>query len=330
MNEKKSVIFGLSGSKKLAKEISTITNIELGDSALQKFADSEMIFKTKTSVRNKYVFVIQSTSNPANERIMELLIFLDLLKRSSAKEINVIIPYFGYSRQDRKNNGRQPITSSLVAKLIESAGADRVTSFDFHSPQIQGFFRIPVDELRAVGILAKALRKQYREKEKFIVVSPDHGGVSRARSFAKFFDSKLAIVDKRRTSNNKAEALNIIGDVENKNCVIIDDIIDTGGTLSETIKKLEEMKAKNIYLLSTHAVFSSKTNDENEVIEKLLNFKNVKKIIITNSIEREIPKKYKDKIIVCDLSSVISGVISTHLKNDSITDYFIKEYNTIL
>ncbi len=316
------VIFGLSGSKKLAEEIAKKANIELGDSNLKRFKDGEIFFNTKTSVRGKVVFVVQSTSSPVNENIMELLIFLDMLRRISVKEVNVIIPYFGYARQDRKSNGREPITSALVAELIQKVGADRIISFDFHSPQIQGFFSIPVDELKSIGIICNEIKKL--KLKDIIVVSPDHGGVKRARSLAKLLDVPIAIIDKRRNMFGDVEQMHLLGEVENKNCIIIDDMVDSGGTILKAVELILKKGAKSINVATTHAVLSG--SNENEVLDKLFNI-GVEKFITTNSIEKKYDEKFKNKVIITDLSESLAGVIDAHINRKSITDFFIKKYN---
>ncbi|CRX37148.1 / prs / Ribose-phosphate pyrophosphokinase /:17730 Forward [Candidatus Hepatoplasma crinochetorum] len=319
------IIFGLSTSKEIAKEVSIKTNIKLGDSEIKHFKDGEIYFELETSVRNKRTFVIQSTSSPVNENLMELLIFIDTLRRSSAKEINLIIPYYGYARQDRKNNGRQPITAALVARLLEEAGANRVISFDLHAPQIQGFFRIPVDDLRAYGLLARAIKKE--NIKDLIIISPDHGGVSRARSLAKILDTEIAIIDKRRIKANEVVISNLIGNVENKNCVIVDDIIDTGGTIVEGIKILKENKAKDIYVVTTHGLFSTSKDEDYDLVWKKIQKAGAKMIITTNSVNNYSKNSF---VKVVNLSTAIADVILKHINDQSIIDHFIKKYNTTI
>lgn len=320
IDKNNSIIFGLSASKFLAQEVSKKTGIKLGEVETDTFADNEMIVKIKTSFRGKKVFVIQSTSNPANDNLMELLIFLDAMKRSSAQEIVVIIPYFGYARQDRKNQGRQPITAKLVASLLETAGANRVVSFDIHSDQIQGFFDIPFDNLKAQGPIFSKV-KDLVNKNDVVVVSPDHGGVSRARAFAKRFDAPLAIVDKRREKKNSPESLHLLGNVKGKEAIILDDIVDTASTMAGAIKFIKEQGAKKIICIATHGVFSN-DKDNNSSLIKLKNA-GVSKVVTTNSI---VQKNYQDLIVV-DLSEVIADVIKIYLNRTSISDYFIKKWS---
>ncbi len=317
------VIFGLSTSEKIAKKISEKIDVELGKYKLSKFKDGEIFVESVTSVRGKSVFVIQSTSNPANDNIMELLLFIDALKRSSSGEINLIIPYFGYARQDRKVFGRQPISSKLIANMLQVAGASRVITFDIHSEQIVGFFDIPVDNLKAQGLLAREIQKL--DIDNLVIASPDHGGVSRARQLAKILDAPLAVVDKRRIEHNKAEAMFILGNVKDKNVVIYDDMVDTGGTVAAAVKKMKEEGAKNIYLAVTHSVLSSPKDDPKKAMNTLKN-SGLKQIITTNSISQD----EDDFIDIIDLSGVISETIINHINNESITDHFIKAYNTKL
>ncbi len=317
----KAVLFGLSNSKELASAIDKRSSlVALGKATIKNFADGEIFVQVDTSVRNQQVFVIQSTQQPVNESLMELLLFLDALKRASAKEINVIIPYFGYARQDRKVKGRQSISAKLVATMIELAGATRVITFDIHSEQAQGFFDIPVDILRASEIITSEVRKL--NIKNLTVVSPDHGGVVRARRFAAQLDNApLAIVDKRRIKHNEAESIAILGDVKDRNVIIYDDMIDTGGTITAAVALLKKEGAKDVYVATTHAVLS--TMDNVPALEKILKA-GVKKIITTNTISR----KYSKDFIVIDLAEPITGVIEAHLNNDSITDYFINHYSS--
>ncbi len=323
LKNKDYIIFGLSGSKELAKKVSEISNIEFCDENMKHFNNGETYFNIKKTIRGKKVFVIQSTSTPVNERMMELLIFLDTLRRISVDEINVVIPFFGYARQDRKSNGREPITAALVAKLIEKAGADRVISFDFHSSQIQGFFDIPIDELKSVGIIYKEIEKL--DLKDMLVVSPDHGGVRRARSLAKLINSPIAVIDKRRGIDGKIEQVNLLGDVNKKNCIIIDDMIDSGSTILNASNLIVKNGAKSVIVATTHSVFFG--NEKNKFLDKLDENK-IDKFITTNSIEMNdyYKKNYKNKIIIADLSESIAGFINAHINKESITDFFINKY----
>ncbi len=320
-NNDKSIIFGLTTSKEMAASISEQTGIKLGEVVVKKFADGEIFVDVKDTIRNKIVFVIQSTNSPANDNLMELLLTIDALKRSSAGEINVIIPYFGYARQDRKVNGRQSISAKLVANMITNAGATRVITFDIHSEQISGFFDIPIDNLRAYGIIAKEI--QSMNIEDLTIVSPDHGGVVRARQLAKILDVPMAVIDKRRTGHNEAEAQFVLGDVAGKNIIIFDDMVDTGGTVATAISKLKEEGAKLVHLAISHPVLSSK--DGISALDKLRDA-GIESIITTNSIRQ--PENELIKVI--DLSTALAGTINSHLSNESITTHFIKKYNTHL
>ncbi len=320
-NTERSIIFGLSTSKEMAETISKSTGIKNGEIVVKKFADGEIFVDVKDSIRNKIVFVIQSTNSPTNDNLMELLLTIDALKRSSAGEINVIIPYFGYARQDRKVNGRQSISAKLVANMITNAGATRVITFDIHSEQISGFFDIPIDNLRAYGIIAKEI--QTMNIEDLTIVSPDHGGVVRARQLAKILDVPMAVIDKRRTGHNEAEAQFVLGDVNGRNIIIFDDMVDTGGTVAAAVGKLKEEGAKSVHLAISHPVLSAKGGST--AVEKLRDA-GIESIITTNSIKQ--PEN--DLIKVIDLSQAIAGTIESHLSNESITTHFIKTYNTHL
>lgn len=315
------VVYGLSASKNLAENVSKYLKRKLGVVNVSTFADGELFIQNETSVRGKIVFVIQSTSNPVNTSLMELLIFVDSLRRSSAKEINVIIPYFGYSRQDRKTHGRHPITTSLVARLLEEAGVNRIITFDLHASQILGFFKIPVDELKAFGLIGTCIKKL--KIKDLVIVSPDHGGLIRARHLSKYLGSTIAVIDKKRTGMNEVTATSLLGDVRNKNCVIYDDIVDTGGTIIEAYKILKENGAKDVYVTATHGILSQKP-DENKTVADKFKEVGIKELIVTNSIDI----KGNDFIKIVDLAEPIAGVIKTHVKNESITDFFIKKYNS--
>ncbi len=242
----KITVFSLSSSKKLAQDIASILGTKVGDCKVHHFADGEILCEIGESVRGKDVFIVQSTSNPVTENLMEILVLTDALKRASAREITAVIPYFGYARQDRKAKPRQPITSKLVADLLTTAGVNRVVTVDLHAAQIQGFFDIPVDEMQALPLLIKYFRK--KKVQDLCVVSPDHGGATRARKMSEAFDCPIAIIDKRRPKPNVAEVMGIIGNVEGKNCILIDDMIDTAGTITAGVDMLKQKGAKDVYL----------------------------------------------------------------------------------
>lgn len=239
----------------LAQAMADFLKVELTQASIKRFSDMEIFVELHENVRGQDVFLIQSTSFPANDNLMELLICLDALRRSSARRVTAVIPYYGYARQDRKPGPRTPITAKLVANLITSAGADRVLTIDLHAGQIQGFFDIPVDHLYAAPVLAEDIKKRYKGKD-VMVVSPDVGGVVRARALAKLIDADLAIVDKRRDKAGTSEVMNIIGDVQGRNCILYDDIVDSAGTICNAAKALKENGATSISAYASHGVLS--------------------------------------------------------------------------
>ncbi|WP_033543405.1 ribose-phosphate diphosphokinase [Planococcus sp. CAU13] len=281
-------IFSLNSNKELAEEIANHVGMPLGKSSVTHFSDGEIQINIEESIRGCDVFIVQSTSQPVNENLMELLIMIDAVKRASARTVNVVIPYYGYARQDRKARSREPITAKLVANLLETAGATRVVVLDLHAPQIQGFFDILIDHLVAVPLLSEYfLNESGIDLENVIVVSPDHGGVTRARKMADRLKAPIAIIDKRRPRPNVAEVMNIVGNVEGKTAIIIDDIIDTAGTISIAASALIESGAKEVYACCTHPVLSG------PAVQRI-NDSVIKELIITNSIalpeEKKSPK----------------------------------------
>lgn len=274
---KETVVFALSTSVDLAKEIVDYLGIPLGEIAVTHFADGEILVEPGQSVRERSVYIIQSTCRPVTESLMEVLICVDACKRASAREINVVMPYYGYARQDRKAKPRQPITAKLVADLLEAAGAHRCITIDLHATQIQGFFDIPIDDLTAVPMLGKYFRDLHYAEDDIVVVSPDHGGTARARTLGDLLNAPIAIIDKRRPRPNVCEAKNVIGDVSGKVCIVVDDICDTGGSLVAGCEILREHGAREIYATVTHGIFSK---DALEKIEK----SPIKKMVVTNSI----------------------------------------------
>lgn len=304
LNGKNVKLFSLSANPKLAQEISNYTKIPLSPVETKRFSDGEMNISSVESVRGCHVFIVQPTSSPVNEHLMELFIFVDSLKRASAKTINVIMPYYGYSRQDRKAESRQPITAKLVADLLQVTGIDRVICMDLHANQIQGFFDIPIDNFPAGPILANYLRK--KKINDWVIVSPDHGGATRARLFGKCLGVyPMAIIDKRRPSPNVAEVLHIIGDVKNRTAVIVDDMIDTAGTLVAATEALYKAGVKEVYAVATHPVFSG------PAIERLKKSR-IKEVIVTNTIQlnNELPKNIKQLSIGKHLGQVIINLIN--------------------
>ncbi|MDO5376527.1 ribose-phosphate diphosphokinase [Staphylococcus rostri] len=271
-------IFSLKGNEPLAQEVADHVGVELGKCTVKRFSDGEIQINIEESIRGCDVFIIQPTSNPVNVHLMELLIMIDACKRASAATISIVVPYYGYARQDRKARSREPITAKLVADLFETAGADRMIALDLHAPQIQGFFDIPIDHLMGVPILAEYfLNNKDIDPEKCVVVSPDHGGVTRARKLADILKTPIAIIDKRRPKPNVAEVMNIVGQIEGRTAIIIDDIIDTAGTITLAAQALKDKGATEVYACCTHPVLSgpAKERIENSAIKEL---------IVTNSI----------------------------------------------
>ena len=272
--KKKIKIFAGPSSQDLAKKVSEDLEMDLNLVKMNRFSDGEVFIKPEESVRGCKVFVIQSTSNPVNESIMELLVFIDALRRASAEEIIAIIPYYGYARQDRTASPREPITAKLVANLLAEAGATRVVTMDLHARQTQGFFDIPVDHLMGAPLIADYFERRGMVGSDYVVVSPDHGGVTRARKLAEFLKTSIAIIDKRRSVDkmNTSEVMNIIGKVEGKTCILIDDMIDTAGTICHAADALAEAGAVEVYASCTHPVLSGPAMDniQKSAIKKLV------------------------------------------------------------
>lgn len=305
-------IFSLNSNKKLAEEIAKCVGVELGKCSVSQFSDGEIQINIEESIRGCEVFLVQSTSAPVNEHLMELLIMIDALKRASAKNINVVIPYYGYARQDRKARSREPITSKLVANLLVTAGATRIIALDLHAPQIQGFFDIPIDHLVAVPILAQFF--QSKNYEDVVIVSPDHGGVTRARKMADRLKAPIAIIDKRRPRPNVAEVMNIVGNVEGKTCILIDDIIDTAGTITLAAKALKEYGAKRVFACCTHPVLSG------PAIERIQNSE-IEQLVVTNTIALAEEKKI-DKIVELSVAPLIGEAIVCVYEDRSVSSLF--------
>ena len=296
----KTLVFALSSSIELAKEIVAELGLPLGECEVKHFADGEIMVELGQSVRGKHVYIVQSTCNPVSTNLMEVLIAIDACKRASAAHITVIMPYFGYARQDRKARPRQPITSKLVASLLETAGANRVITMELHATQIQGFFDIPADDISAMSIIGNYFRSL--DLENIVVVSPDHGGVTRARKLAEMLHAPLAIIDKRRPKPNGAEAMNLIGDVDGKTAILVDDIVDTAGTLVSGIQMLRDKGAKAIYACCVHAVLSD------PAIERL-QAADLAGFICTNTIDQSEKLKRYDRMKVLSVGPVLGGVI---------------------
>lgn len=299
-------LFALSGSKFLGEAIAKSLNLSLSPVEINKFADGEVLVKPLETVRNHHVYIIQSTSKPASENLMELLVFVDALKRSSAKEITAVIPYFGYARQDRVAKSREPISAKLVADLLVAAGVNRVMSVDIHTMQIQGFFSVPFDNISPYHLFAREIKniltKEKLGEEDLVVVSPDHGSVTRARNFAELFrQASIGIIDKRRPKPNLSESVNLIGEVQGKIAVIVDDIVDTGNTLIGATELLKKHGAKMILVCASHGVFS---NDAITKIQKAP----IDYFFITDTIDHPLLSKIKVISVAPLLARVIQNM----------------------
>lgn len=308
----KLAIFTGNANPALSNQICSYLDIPLGSALVSRFSEGEIRVKINENVRGKDVFVVQSTCPPPNESLMELLILIDALKRASARRITAVVPYYGYARQDRKDQPRVPITAKLVANLITVAGAGRLLTMDLHAGQIQGFFDIPVDHLYAVNIFVDYFSKL--KLKDLVVVSPDVGGIKMARAYAKRFSSSLGIVDKRRLSPDEAEAIHILGDVENKNVVIIDDLIATGSSLIEAVEALKTHKAKDIYAAITHPVLSG------PAIKKI-DKSPLKELVVTNTIPVDDHKKHP-KIRILSVAGLLAEAIKRIHKEKSVSSLF--------
>jgi len=298
----------------LAKEISSELNEKIIDVSVTKFADQEVFVEINENIRGKNIFIIQSTSMPANDHLMELLITIDALKRASAQTVTAVIPYFGYARQDRKVGPRTPISAKLVADILTTAGIDRLLTIDLHAGQIQGFFDIPVDNLYAAPVITKDIKKNYNNKD-IVVISPDVGGVFRARGIAKRIDADLAIVDKRRDKANVSEVMNIIGNITGRDCIIVDDIVDTAGTLCNAAEALIEAGAKSVSAYITHGVLSG------PAVERIKNSK-LNELVITDSIA---PTKLildASNIRILNLAPLIAEAIRRISSDSSVSSLF--------
>lgn len=305
-------VFSLNSNKELAEQIAKHIGVGLGKCSVDRFSDGEVQINIEESIRGCDVFIVQSTSFPVNEHIMELLIMIDALKRASAKTINIVIPYYGYARQDRKARSREPITSKLVANLLETAGATRVITLDLHAPQIQGFFDIPIDHLMGVPILSDYF--ETKGLKDIVIVSPDHGGVTRARKMADRLKAPIAIIDKRRPRPNVSEVMNIIGNIEGKTAILIDDIIDTAGTITLAANALVENGASEVYACCTHPVLSG------PAIERIQN-SNIKELVVTNSIVLPEEKKI-DKVHELSVAPLIGEAIIRVYEEESVSVLF--------
>lgn len=311
-------LFALNSNKPLAEKIAKRMGLKLSTSSVVRFSDGEIQVDIDDSVRGKDVFLIQSTSAPVNDNLMELLIMIDAVRRASAASVNIVLPYYGYARQDRKTRARGPITAKLVADMIQAAGADRVLSLDLHAPQIQGFFDIPVDNLMGAPLLADYFLSNHLEEDA-VVVSPDHGGVTRARKLAEFLGTSISIVDKRRPKANVSEVMNIIGDVKGKRAILIDDMIDTAGTITLAAQALKDAGATEVYACATHAVLSGPAVDR-------LNNSVIKSLVLTDSIQQPAEKNL-DKMILVSVGPLMGDAIKLIMEHKPMSPLFDTRYD---
>lgn len=306
-------LFAGNSNRELAEEVAKLLSKDLGDATVTKFSDGEINVTIGETVRGADCYIIQSTCYPANDNLMELLIMIDAMKRASAGRVNAVIPFYGYERQERKAKARDPISAKLVADLIVAAGADRVLTMDLHAAQIQGFFDIPVDHLLGKPILAQ----YYIDKgvEDIVIVSPDHGGAVRARYMAEVLECPIAIIDKRRPAPNQSEVMNVIGEVSGKNCIILDDMIDTAGTITNAAKAIKELGAKNVYVCATHGVLSGPAIERLESSE-------IEELVLLNTIPLSEEKK-SPMIKMLSVAPLIAEAIRRINSNESVSELFV-------
>ena len=307
-------VFAGNSNRHLAEAICSYLNVPLGKASVRRFADQEIFVEVQENVRGEDVFVFQSTSFPTNDHLMELLIMIDAMRRSSARRITAVLPYFGYARQDRRASGRTPISAKLVANLITEAGADRVLTLDLHAGQIQGFFDIPTDNLYAIPVLTRDIKANY-DISNVMVVSPDVGGVVRARALAKRLDCLLAIVDKRRDRPGESEVMNIIGEVEGKDCILIDDIVDSGGTLCNAADALLAQGAASVTAYITHGVLSG------GAVTRITSSK-LRELVITDSIQPTTAVQSAHNIRVITTANLIGEAINRTSQEESVSSLF--------
>ena len=298
----------------LSSDVGKYLQIDLAKATIRRFADEEVYVEIKENIRGEDVFVIESTSYPANDNLMELLVIIDALKRASAKRITAVLPYFGYARQDRKPGPRTPISAKLVANLISTAGADRVLTVDLHAEQIQGFFDIPTDNLFAGPVFSRDIKDQF-DLSNLVAVSPDIGGVVRARAIASKFGASIAIVDKRRPKAGESEVMNIIGEVDGKDCIILDDIIDSAGTICNAADKLIEIGAKSVTAYVTHGVLSGKA------LSRIKDSK-LKEVVITDTINNTENAKEVEKIRIIPISVLLGEAVRRISEESSVSSLF--------
>ena len=308
-------ILACNSNKELAEAISSYTGVKLADATIRKFADGEIFVKINENIRGEDVYIIQSTSPPVNDHLMELLITIDAARRASARRITAVIPYFGYGRQDRKDEGRTSISAKLVANLITSSGANRVVTTDLHAGQIQGFFDIPLDNLFSVNEMIQDMEKISFKKNTLAIVSPDVGGVVRARAFAKRINASLVIIDKRREKAGESEVMNIIGEINNKTCILLDDIADSAGTLCNAAMALKKNGAKEIYSYIVHGVLSK------DAIEKIKH-SDIKELVLTDSIQASEKVKNTKNIRHISIAPLMGEAIKRINSNSSVSALF--------
>jgi ribose-phosphate pyrophosphokinase len=308
-------LFTGTSDRKLASEVAGHLKLDLGDTTVSTFSDGEIMVRLNENVRGSDAFVIQSTCTPVNDNIMQLLLLIDALKRASAERITAVIPYYGYARQDRKVQPRVPISAKMVADLITAVGTNRVLTVDLHAGQIQGFFNIPVDNLYAAPVLVEYIKKKY-VSDNLVIVSPDAGGVERARSFAKRLNCSIAIIDKRREKANECEVMNVIGDVLDKDTLLLDDMVDTAGTLTQAAKALIEQGARRVSAACTHAVLSG------SAIERINNSA-MEELIVTNTIPLDTKMALCSKLKVLSIASLLGDAIKMIHEESSISSLFV-------
>ena len=308
-------LFTGNAHRELAQDVADYLDIPVGDATVATFSDGEIMVRINENVRGADVFVLQPTCMPVNHNIMELLLIVDALKRASARRITAVMPYYGYARQDRKIQPRVPISSKLVADLIVAAGTDRVLTVDLHAAQIQGFFNIPVDNLSAAPVLLDYVRRTYNLKS-LVIVSPDTGGVERARAFAERLQCSIAIIDKRREATNVAQVMNVIGEVENMDTFILDDIIDTGGTITQAATALKEKGTRQVIAACTHAVLSGSAT-------RIVNNSAIEELIVTDTIPLNNKKELCRKLTVLNVASLMGEAVRRIHEESSISSLFV-------
>lgn len=309
-------LFTGNSNKELAEKMADYLGVPLGNAEVYNFSDGETFINISENVRGCDIFLVQSTSNPVDKNLIELLIMIDAMKRASASRITAVVPYYGYARQDRKTASRVPITAKLVADIITTAGADRVLSMDLHAGQIQGFFNIPVDHLYAAPVLLEYIKEKKYDPEDIVVVSPDAGAVERSRAFAKHLGANLAIIDKRRVKANVAEIMNVIGDVKNKISIMLDDIIDTAGTITQGAVALSNNGASKVIAMASHGVLSG------EAMSKIDNSP-IKELIITDTINQKNRKELSSKIKILSVANILGEAVKRIHDEDSVSSLFI-------